>query len=269
VVNRRAHRPVLALLLSATLGSALEPRSDHAAAGCRNTVQGRTLMVDDKGLVCPVDGLDYSTGCCLPQTALSEPYSCAACEAETFCCPVYEHCVACCMGPSQATHRAEAMKSVASKKTFAKAVGSNDAFEFCRATCRTSSKSTVHGNEYLSPTRFCLSPFTIATKLPPSVSAVPGDQGLSCTQVCKAQKKRCDARFFAAINNCDHLKAAFAPCATPDRCVTNMGHDQPAFVASPNNKELFGKCLINSKESYFSCQGSHPDTRRICPCSAA
>lgn len=43
------------------------------------------------------------------------------------------------------------MKSVASKKTFAKAVGSNDAFEFCRATCRTSSKSTVHGNEYTPP----------------------------------------------------------------------------------------------------------------------
>ena len=39
--HRRSRALLLvdALLISATLGSALEPRSDHAASGCRNTVQ--------------------------------------------------------------------------------------------------------------------------------------------------------------------------------------------------------------------------------------
>jgi hypothetical protein len=32
------------------------------------------------------------------------------------------------------------------------------------------------------------------------------------------------------------------------------------------NKDMYGKCLVNEKESYYSCSGHHADTTRICPC---
>ena len=52
----------------------------------------------------------------------------------------------------------------------------------------------------------------------------------------------------------------------PRKWVQNYGHDQPAYVSNSANKEMYGKCLVNEKESYYSCSGQHQDTSRLCPC---
>jgi hypothetical protein len=79
---------VVAFLL-ACFGStiSLEPTSDSGST-CRNTVQGRTHILDDKGWLCEFASLDWVTGCCQEGKASEERYSCRTCEDETKCCEV-------------------------------------------------------------------------------------------------------------------------------------------------------------------------------------
>ena len=176
-------------------------------------------------------------------------------QVETQCCATYEQCVACCMGPRQEARRAEVMKAAAAKKTFAKAVHDHDVFEFCRATCRTSSKSTVHGNEYLSPMRFCLSPDTVASKLPSSVTPVAGEQGHSCVQTCESHSKTCDTRFFATINDCEHLKSAFPPCASSEKCTVGLP-ERAATQCSPACQRRWLMCVSRAAEGCRPTRGT-------------
>jgi len=147
-------------------------------------------------------------------------------------------------------------------KTFQQSVKNNDSFEFCRAACRTSSRSTVHGNAYSSAQKFCTTPVRVAKKLPADTAVTAGKQGQSCTAVCESAGKVCSAEFLQSVNNCDMLKGSF-PCSS---CEGNFGYDQPAYVANAANKDQFGKCLYNSKETFLSCSGAHADTQRLCPC---
>ena len=79
-----------------------------------------------------------------------------------------------------------------------------------RASCRTSSMSTVHGNAYITDKKYCLSPVPIKTaKMPADVETVKGAQGESCDTVCANKGWHCDARFISAINNCDVLTKHF------------------------------------------------------------
>lgn len=68
---------------------------------CRNSVQGKILLIDDRGFVCSRSDLIGSTGCCnieLPNTRL---YSCDTCDEKTNCCSIYEYCVSCCLNPEK------------------------------------------------------------------------------------------------------------------------------------------------------------------------
>ena len=79
-----------------------------------------------------------------------------------------------------------------------------------RASCRTSSMSTVHGNAYISEKKHCLSPFPVAAgKMPADVDTVAGAQGESCDAVCAKKGWHCDGRFISSINNCDILTKHF------------------------------------------------------------
>jgi hypothetical protein len=79
-----------------------------------------------------------------------------------------------------------------------------------RASCRTSSMSTVHGNAYISEKKHCLSPFPVAAgKMPADVDTVVGAQGESCDAVCAKKGWHCDGRFISSINNCDILTKHF------------------------------------------------------------
>eukprot|EP00960_Hanusia_phi_P068033 766752-Hanusia_phi.AAC.4 len=119
------------------------------------------------------------------------------------------------------------------KKTFANAMKRKDAFEFCRASCRTSSKSTVHGNAYISEKRFCLSPSILSQKLPADVTVsllapasrvtswqiTIGKQGESCADVCRNVGKGCDARYVKLrVSLCfTRVAPGISPPSTPAR----------------------------------------------------
>jgi len=79
----------LALLLGhhAGSGDSLEPRSDHGVK-CRNSVQGRSMLLDENGWLCELAHVDWETGCCVAGRAAEERYSCRTCEEETKCCEV-------------------------------------------------------------------------------------------------------------------------------------------------------------------------------------
>lgn len=251
------------LLTGALCAAPLEPRSDHGEK-CRNTVQGRSHLLDEKGWLCTLDSIDWETGCCPPARAAEEQYSCRSCEPDINCCTVYEHCVGCCLKPSNDGQRKAAMAAARHKKTFEKAVAAGDDFEFCRASCRTSSMSTVHGNAFVTDHKYCLSPVPVKlAKLPTEIETLVAAQGDSCDTACAKKDMHCDARFIASINNCEMLAKHF-PCEKT-KCSKNYGHDQPAYVSNKANS-IFGSCLVNDKEAYYSCSGSHPDTSRLCPC---
>lgn len=75
---------------------------------CRNSIQGKTLIVDDEGYVCARKRLT-KTGCCAlnhgvdggaDAAALSQ-YDCQSCNLDTGCCAIYEYCVSCCLNPER------------------------------------------------------------------------------------------------------------------------------------------------------------------------
>lgn len=65
---------------------------------CRNSIQGKVLIVDDEGYVCPRNQL-LNNGCC-KVTAKSIQYNCKTCNDDG-CCAVYERCVSCCLNPNK------------------------------------------------------------------------------------------------------------------------------------------------------------------------
>ena len=93
---------------------------------CRNSVQGKILIADDKGgdifyLVARIPTSTYcnlvnnsaflgficnrqdvmATGCCNPNSTSAVRYACGECHESTGCCKVYEHCISCCMDPKK------------------------------------------------------------------------------------------------------------------------------------------------------------------------
>lgn len=72
--------------------------NDIVPPKCRNSIQGKTLLVDDEGYVCPRIEL-LSSGCC-KVTAQSKQYDCDSC-IDDGCCSVYEYCVSCCLNPNK------------------------------------------------------------------------------------------------------------------------------------------------------------------------
>lgn len=69
---------------------------------CRNSIQGKSLMVDDEGYVCPRARLTRN-GCCAIDS--NEPsllqYDCQSCDTDVGCCAIYEYCVSCCLNPDK------------------------------------------------------------------------------------------------------------------------------------------------------------------------
>lgn len=66
---------------------------------CRNSVQGKVLIVDDRGFVCQRTDLQ-SSGCCDLDAVGSKLHSCETCNLSG-CCTIYEYCVSCCLNPDK------------------------------------------------------------------------------------------------------------------------------------------------------------------------
>ncbi|GAB0086409.1 SREBP regulating gene protein [Sergentomyia squamirostris] len=115
---------------------------------CRNSVQGRFLIVDDRGFVCNRFDL-LPTGCCNVETSSTSHYSCETCT-EAGCCSIYEYCVSCCLHPDKKELLERVMEKATGRQ---KAVFASvqDNFELCLAKCRTDSHSVQHENKYRDP----------------------------------------------------------------------------------------------------------------------
>lgn len=115
---------------------------------CRNSVQGKMLIADDKGYVCPRTDL-LTNGCCVEGSLSTTQYSCETCNNNN-CCAVYEYCISCCLHPD----KRDVLENVLGKATKENNVlfaSVTDHFELCLAKCRTNSQSVQHENSYKDP----------------------------------------------------------------------------------------------------------------------
>ncbi|OTF72840.1 hypothetical protein BLA29_010836, partial [Euroglyphus maynei] len=69
---------------------------------CRNSVQGKLLITDDRGRVCQRQHITLN-GCCDDRHFETKKFVCDTCQANK-CCEIYEHCVSCCMAPENRDH---------------------------------------------------------------------------------------------------------------------------------------------------------------------
>ena len=157
---------------------------------CRNSIQGKHLITDDRGYVCTRNIVDIN-GCCSINSSSSssiitsslikilsssmfilqsKQYSCESCHLSLGCCAIYEYCISCCMSPTnrQLLNRELLLLQQKSTKTnkqqsstiiFRIFIDSiTDYFELCLTKCRTSSASVQHENTYRNPVeKYCYS----------------------------------------------------------------------------------------------------------------
>lgn len=124
-----------------------ETVASATSTSCRNSVQGRMLIVDDEGFVCNRADL-MANGCCKIERK-SIQYSCESC-IDDGCCAVYEHCVSCCLHPNKRTILEKVLDQITGRQ-MALFASVRDQFELCLAKCRTDSHSVQHENKYKNP----------------------------------------------------------------------------------------------------------------------
>ena len=140
--------------------------------------------------------------------------------------------------------------------------GQTDDWAHCVAACRTNAAALQHMNRYSSSHHFCFAP----PPPPPAVVPRSAYRGESCTAACARASMTCEPTHFPVINNCATLRKHFR-CVG---CEVNGGFDQPAWVAldAPSGS-MPGHCLFNTDSAFFSCDGKHALTVRLCPCVPA
>jgi len=99
-------------------------------------------MAVKKGRVCKWQDVDWNTGCCPSVDGSTAVNSCIECKEN--CCAVYAYCVSCCLQPENPIHPNFTNPNIAIDK-----------FDYCRAVCRTSSRSVVNENKWKSDLKYC------------------------------------------------------------------------------------------------------------------
>lgn len=141
---RREH-PMIWRTLQEDLSS---NRTNDLTTICRNSIQGKVLLADDRGFVCQRSDLLW-TGCCNIETEATKLHTCETCN-EANCCAIYEYCVSCCLHPNKRP-LLEKVLSKASGRQSAVFASVKDHFELCLVKCRTNSHSVQHENKYRDP----------------------------------------------------------------------------------------------------------------------
>lgn len=121
---------------------------DSESLFCRNSVQGKALIVDDRGFVCGRQDI-LKNGCCNELSPNVKQYPCETCKPNN-CCAIYEYCISCCLHPDK-KDLLEALLGKAAQENDVLFASVADHFELCLAKCRTSSKSVQHENSYKDP----------------------------------------------------------------------------------------------------------------------
>src|SRR3989344_3466394 len=92
-------------------------------------------------------------------------------------------------------------------------------------------------------------------------NACMGTQGASCDTVCAGYGGSCNSAVFSAIDNC----ATFSNFGTCEAGCRSMGFsDQPCYVSEAADSN-YQWCLTSAGAA--TCGGSHPNVRRLCPCT--
>jgi len=106
---------------------------------CRRSVD-RVFVVDEKGRVCKWTDVNYKTGCCPDEQNNSD--GCQQCKHN--CCGVYAYCISCCLQPKNPIQH-----------NFSNPEINIDKFDYCRGVCRTSSRSVINENQWISELKYC------------------------------------------------------------------------------------------------------------------
>uniref|UniRef100_A0A182VVG9 SREBP regulating gene protein n=1 Tax=Anopheles minimus TaxID=112268 RepID=A0A182VVG9_9DIPT len=120
---------------------------------CRNSIQGKSLIVDDRGYVCSRAEL-LKNGCCSEtdidgNVGARKLFPCRTCLPNR-CCAVYEYCVSCCLNPDKRPILEEVLAK-ANGRQVALYAEVTDQFELCLTKCRTNSQSVQNENKYRNP----------------------------------------------------------------------------------------------------------------------
>ncbi|KAF7996022.1 hypothetical protein HCN44_009060 [Aphidius gifuensis] len=149
--------------------------STNTSRSCRNSIQGKVLIVDERGFVCARKEV-LPSGCCSLDIvndqnndnfnlSKRERYSCDTCTSQG-CCAIYEFCVSCCLHPGKKrikkeSHLPQNRRDIQQKyrkidDTIKQRLRKLDKFQQCLAICRTSSASVRHENTYKNPNlKYC------------------------------------------------------------------------------------------------------------------
>ncbi|XP_071179838.1 SREBP regulating gene protein-like [Mytilus edulis] len=120
---------------------------------CRNSVQGKLIIVDERGYICNRTELD-NRGCCDVTLQHISKHRCDKCSSNG-CCEQFEFCVSCCLNPEKKTLLTRVLEEA--RQLGDRSLASvGDQFELCLAKCRTSSQSVQHENSYRNPkAKYC------------------------------------------------------------------------------------------------------------------
>ncbi|KAG6527971.1 hypothetical protein ZIOFF_010107 [Zingiber officinale] len=219
---------------------------------CRNTVQGRYLLSDDNGYVCTALSVNSWTRCC---PSKGDQFSCQGCNLVSHCCNSYEYCVSCCLDPSR-TEKAMALKVKIAKPITSGTYSS--VFDFCAGRCRHNSASVVHENAYASEFHHCFSLQSNSTG-----NTEPNSEArLSGIDIVVGRLRKILTVFYSILTSLQK----YMNCK--GGCFASIGSDQPAEVVEDAPKNMNpGACLYTQTESLVSCDGSHQQTKRLCPCA--
>lgn len=226
-------------------------------------------MADSEGFVCERQYMAADTLCCNG----GAQYSCETCDLNNQCCEDYERCVSCCLTPE---YRASELMLQQFRATGREETGHWETpFDFCKGKCRSSSRSTVHENAYLSPLHHCFSTSGKPTVPSPPVPDVPHNIRVltskdkqSCTERCEEDSLECSEAHFPALNDCNRMRESFA-CEAG--CEAGAGLALPAYIIPKAAKsERPAMCLTwsadLSKEA-MKCELSDSNRQRACPCA--
>ena len=115
----------------------------NETTGCMNTIQGQSLICDDRGVVCPRETIQMD-GCC-PEIDIIPCHAFNECDQSASCCSIYEHCVSCCVQPNNKdTLTKFVLSTIVSLERLFGSI--ENQFQLCLTKCRTSSLS---GNYFI------------------------------------------------------------------------------------------------------------------------
>ena len=161
-------------------------------------------------------------------------------------------------------------------------------FQYCRAACRTTARSTQHENAFILDRKHCFSklgrprvPVPPAPPLPAGVSLLTGGPGQSCDAACAAKQLSCSAGAFASINDCNSLRSKFMceagaqrrhvrlSCAgrSNTQCPTEAPSPTARLPAPPSPPTGCGPSGADQKEFPGYVEGSAPKSQRPAYCS--